>query len=45
MSAQENERRAIQYIAESSSRVIDYEWEIQHHRQMHAAYEREQLNK
>ena len=39
MSALENEKKAMQYIAESSSRAIDYEWEIQHHRQMHAAYE------
>ncbi len=39
MSAQENDKKAMQYIAESSSRVIDYQWEIQHHKQMHAAYE------
>ena len=38
MSAQENEQRAMQYIADYSSRVIDYKWEIQHHRQMHQAY-------
>ena len=29
----------MRYIAEQSNRVIDYEWEIQHHKQMHAAYE------
>ena len=39
MSAQENQQRAMAYIAEQSGRAIDYQWEIQHHRQMHAAYE------
>ena len=39
MSAQENQQRAIRYIAEQSNRVINYEWEIQHHRHMHEAYE------
>ena len=40
MTAQENQQRALRYIAEQSGRAIDYEWEIQHHRQMHEAYER-----
>ena len=39
MSALENDKRAMQYIAEASNRVIDYQWEIQHHKQMHEAYE------
>ena len=39
MSAQENDQRAMRYIADTASQVIDYEWEIQHHRQMHEAYE------
>ena len=39
MTALENDKKAIQYIVESSSRVIDYQWEIQHHKQMHEAYE------
>jgi len=40
MSAQENRERALAYIANQSNRVIDYEWEIQHHREMHEAYEK-----
>ena len=30
----------MQYIAEQSMCAIDYQWEIQHHRQMHEAYEK-----
>lgn len=39
MSVQENQQKAMAYIAEQSHRVIDYQWEIEHHRQMHADYE------
>ena len=40
MSAQENQKNAIRYIAEQSGRFIDYEWELKHHIQMHEAYNR-----
>lgn len=39
MSVQEMNQKAMKYIAESSMKPIDYQWEIQHHRQMHEAYE------
>ena len=39
MSVLENQQKAMAYIAEQSHRVIDYQWEIEHHRQMHADYE------
>jgi len=42
MSAQENQQRLLAYIANQSNRVIDYEWEIKHHKEMHAAYEQQQ---
>ena len=40
MSAQEMQQRAMKYIADQSMNSIDYQWEIQHHRQMHEAYEK-----
>ena len=40
MSVQEMQQRQMHYIADSSMRAIDYQWEIEHHRQMHEAYER-----
>lgn len=40
MSAQENRERALAYIANQSNKVIDYEWEVRHHREMHEAYEK-----
>jgi len=40
MSASEYQQKAMARIAERSNRVIDYEWEIQHHKQMHEAYEK-----
>lgn len=40
MSIQEMQQRQMQYIAEQSMCAIDYQWEIEHHRQMHEAYER-----
>ncbi len=40
MSAQENQQKALAYIADTANQVIDYEWEIRHHREMHAAYEK-----
>ena len=43
MTAQENEQRLMAYIINQSNRTIDYEWEIQHHKEMHAAYEKSLL--
>ena len=40
MSAQENQAKALAYIASQSNTVTDYQWEIQHHREMHEAYEK-----
>lgn len=40
MSVQENRERALAYIANQSNKVIDYEWEVRHHREMHEAYEK-----
>ncbi len=40
MSAQENQAKALAYIASQSNIVTDYQWEIQHHREMHEAYEK-----
>lgn len=40
MSAQENRERALAYIANQANKVIDYEWEVRHHREMHQAYEK-----
>jgi len=40
MSVQEMQQLQMQHIAESSMYAIDYQWEIEHHRQMHEAYER-----
>lgn len=38
MSIQDNRRNAILYIAEQSNKLINYEWELQHHIQMHRTY-------
>lgn len=40
MSASENQQKAMARIADRANRVINYEWEIQHHKQMHEAYEK-----
>ena len=40
MSAQENQAKVLAYIANQSNQVIDYQWEIKHHREMHEAYEK-----
>lgn len=40
MSAQENQQKVLAYIANQANATIDYEWEIQHHREMHKAYEK-----
>ena len=40
MSAQENRNRLLACIANQSNKVIDYEWEVRHHREMHEAYEK-----
>ena len=40
MSALENQQRLMAYIVNQSNRVIDYEWEIRHHKEMHQAYEK-----
>ncbi len=40
MPGYENEIKAMLYLAKQATATIDYEWEIQHHRQMHEAYER-----
>ena len=39
MSYLEYERLAAEWLAGQKDRKIDFEWEIQHHNQMHAAYE------
>lgn len=40
MSYLDSERLAAEWLANQSEREIDFEWEIQHHNQMHAAYEK-----
>lgn len=40
MSVQEIHQRERKYLLEQTMKPIDYQWEIQHHRQMHEAYER-----
>jgi len=40
MSVQQMQQRQMLYIAEQSMCAIDYQLQIQHHRQMHEAYER-----
>lgn len=40
MSVQENQKKQLAYILNQTNRVIDYEWEIRHHREMHEAYEK-----
>lgn len=40
MSVTENDLKLLAYIANQSNQVIDYEWEIRHHREMHEAYEK-----
>lgn len=40
MSVTENDLKLLAYIANQSNQVIDYEWEIHHHREMHEAYEK-----
>jgi len=45
MSVEEMNQKAMKYIAESSMKPIDYQWEIRHHQQMHEEYERSLLNK
>jgi len=40
MSYLDSERLAAEWLATQSNRKIDYAWEIQHHREMHEAYER-----
>ena len=45
MSAQENQAKLLAYIASQSNTVTDYQWEIQHHREMHEAYEKSLMQK
>ncbi len=40
MSVQDNSKKAILYIAAQANKPINYEWEIQHHIQMHESYNR-----
>lgn len=40
MTAQEYQQKALAYLAKQSTQIIDYEWEIKHHRQMHEEYEK-----
>lgn len=39
MSVSDYQRNAQLWLDTQSSRHIDYEWELRHHNQMHAAYE------
>ena len=39
MSATDYLNNAQEWLAQQSQRTIDYQWEIQHHNQMHKAYE------
>ncbi len=39
MSARDYQKKAQEWLANQSNRTIDYQWEIQHHNQMHRAYE------
>ena len=39
MSATDYLNNAQAWLAQQSQRTIDYQWEIQHHNQMHKAYE------
>ena len=38
MSATDYLNNAQEWLAQQSQRTIDYQWEIQHHNQMHKAY-------
>ena len=40
MSANDYRKKASDWLASQSSRTIDYQWEIQHHNQMHKDYEK-----
>lgn len=40
MSVQENQLKVLAHIANQSNHVIDYTWEIRHHKEMHEAYEK-----
>lgn len=40
MSAQENQLGLLSYITNQANTTIDYKWEIQHHKEMHEAYEK-----
>ena len=39
MSAKDYMQNAQEWLANQSKRQIDYQWEIQHHNQMHKNYE------
>ncbi len=39
MSATDYLNNAHAWLAQQSQRTIDYQWEIQHHNQMHKTYE------
>ena len=39
MSAEEYQKKAQEWLDNQPNRTIDYQWEIQHHNQMHRAYE------
>ncbi|MBQ7448947.1 MAG: hypothetical protein IJS73_03965 [Paludibacteraceae bacterium] len=38
------QQRAIAWIANQSTQIIDYQWEIQHHRQMLSDYEKSSMD-
>ncbi len=40
MSANDYKAKAEEWLATQSSRIIDYQWEIEHHNQMHRDYEK-----
>lgn len=39
MSVRELHQQEMLHLLEQSLKPIDYQWEVQHHRQMHEAYE------
>jgi len=45
MSATDYLNNAQAWLAQQSQRTIDYQWEIQHHNQMHKTYETSLLSR
>lgn len=40
MSASDYQKKAYDWLANQPNRTIDYQWEIQHHNNMHRVYEK-----